>query len=173
MRKKNKKIAMFIGKFLPPHMGHINQILKCEGECDKLYVIVADSVERSKKLCSEASFGTIYPKTRYEWIKKYFKSNKKIKVKLINQGMLEAFPDNLESWKKKVFRATKHTAIIWYVDKNYLDISHKVFPEFEFIGFDRTAINISATNIRKDYIKNRNYVLPEAQVVFDKFIKNA
>ncbi len=161
MKQKNKKIGMFIGKFLPPHKGHITQILKCADECDKLFVIVADSKQRSKKLCKASGINVIYPKTRYFWMKNYFKNNKKITVKFLNQGMLEAYPKNIDNWKKKLLKVTNHRARIWFIDKNFLSQSKEVFPELEFIGFDRSNINISSKEIRNNPEIYKNLVFKD------------
>lgn len=170
MRKK-KRIGMFVGKFLPPHLGHLNQILECSAQCDKLFVVVADSTERSKQLCKNASIPTIFPKRRYQWLKNYFKTYKNIKVKFLNQGMLEAFPDT-KNWVKKINHITHHLVRVWFVDKNYEELSHKVFPEFEFVGFNRNKINIRAENIRNNLALSKTYLPKEALDFVKNFTKN-
>lgn len=168
MKQRNKKIGMFIGKFLPPHIGHINKIIECASACDKFYVIVADSFARSKTLCSEAGFTFISPRERFEWLKKIFKNNQKIKVKFLKEGMLEAYPKRLNDWKKKLLNVTNHRANIWFVDEKFLEISKTTFPELSFIGFDRTKISISASEIRKDSKKYVKFLIDGA----NKYIKN-
>jgi HTH-type transcriptional repressor of NAD biosynthesis genes len=163
----NKKIGVFIGKFLPPHIGHINQIKKCLDQCDELIVIVADSKKRTKDICKSANIKPIHAKKRLKLIKKHLKSINNIKFKYLNQGMLEAFPDNLVKWKNKLKHLTNNKFDYWFVDNNYLEISKKYFPEFEFIGFDRTEINISASKIRNDLNDKNNYIIKEAQKYFN------
>lgn len=165
----NKKTGIFIGKFLPPHIGHINQIKKCLDYCDELIVIIADSKQRSKTICKNANIKPVYAKTRLKWLKNHFKYNKnKIKFKYLNQGMLESFPDNLNLWKNKLKRLTNNNFDFWFVDNNYLDISKKYFPEYNFIGFDRSEINISASEIRNNLENKNNYIIKEAQKYFLK-----
>lgn len=167
----NKKIGVFIGKFLPPHLGHINQIKKCLEQCDELIVIVADSKKRTKNICKNANIKTVHAKTRLKLIKKHlFNNNQDFKIKYknkikflyINQGMLEAFPDKLNLWKNKLKKITKNKFNYWFVDNNYLEISKKYFPEYNFIGFDRNEIRICATEIRNNFNNNFKFIIPEA-----------
>lgn len=169
--KQKKIVGMFIGKFLPPHFGHINQILECAKMCDKLFVVVADSTARSKRICKSANINTIFPKKRFLWMKHYFKNYKNIKVRFLNQGMLEAFPDEIENWKRKILKVTNHRATVWFVDKNFEDLSHKVFPEFIFIPFNRNKISVSATEIRNNPKLMQQYLIPEAKQYFNFFLK--
>ena len=80
MDKIIKKIGAFPGKFLPPHIGHINTIIECSKKCDKLLVVVADSETNSRELCKKADIPFIPVKLRIKWLKKHFKNNKNIKV---------------------------------------------------------------------------------------------
>ncbi|MBQ8424518.1 MAG: adenylyltransferase/cytidyltransferase family protein [Clostridia bacterium] len=166
--EKRKKVGMFIGKFLPPHIGHTTQIEKCLKFVDVLYVIVADSKKRSKVICKNAGIKTISINRRIYWLKKHFKGNKKIKVLKLNQGMLEAYPNKIDEWKKKLERLVKGRAQYWFVDNEFINISRKVFPEYEFIGFNRKKINISATMVREDLKGNIDYIIKEAKNYFSK-----
>lgn len=150
--------GVFIGKFLPLHLGHIKTILKCSKKCKNFFLILADSNERSETLCLQAGLPAILPEIRLGWLNEIFSKNKNIKICRMDEGMLEAFPDKLENWKRELFEITKTKNLTWFVDKNYLDISHKVFPEISFVGFDRTKINISASSIRLDVNANKKYL---------------
>ena len=167
-----KKIGLFVGKFLPVHVGHINQIKKCSNDCDELIVVIADSKKRSKQICKDAGIKTIYAKTRLKWLKKCLKSEKNIKFRKINQGMLEVYPNDLSKWKKKLKRAIKQKIDIWFIDKNYLKISKQYFPEYNFEGFDRSEINISATEIRNNFEENIKYIAEPAKTYFIKNLKS-
>lgn len=172
MRKKNKKVGIFIGKFLPPHIGHINQIWASAEMCDEFFVVLADSTERSKQLCKQSSIPLIAPKQRLAWLKNIFRDNKKIKVKIMNCGMLESYPNKLNEWKNILLKTTRHKHLTWFVDNEFLEISKKTFPEFEFVGFNRTNINISASEIRKKPKNFINYLPEEVYSYFNKINKN-
>lgn len=165
---KKIEIGVFIGKFLPLHRGHVETILKYAKNCKKFFLILADSEDRSRKICKEANLPEILPKDRFLWMEEIFGKVKNISLLQMNEGMLEALPDHLEKWKTALFSLVGTTNFTWFVDKNYLDISHKVFPEINFVGFDRTQINISATKIRQDFESHKNF-LPKP--VYD-YLKN-
>ena len=164
--KESLKIGMFIGKFLPPHIGHTNQIKKSLSKVDFLYVIVADSKERTNELCKEAGIDPIDITVRANWLKTHFEKDKNIEILTLDQGMLEAFPNELDNWKNKLETLVKNKVKYWFVDNNYLEISKKYFPEYEFIGFDRSEINISASQVRDDLGGNIKYIIPEAKEYF-------
>ncbi len=172
MRKKDKKIGVFIGKFFPLHFGHVMQIAEIAKSCDLLFVVLADSEERSKKLCNESGLLYISPQVRFLWIKKYFANIKNIKVKFINQGMLEAYPNSLKNWKTKLLSATKHKYFTWFVDSKYLEISKKTFPEFSFEGFNRNNINLTAKQIRLSPSKSQKLMPKYIYNKFKFYIKN-
>lgn len=162
------KTGLFVGKFLPPHIGHLNQILKCKEMCETLFVVVADSKLRSRQICKEANIKTIYAKTRQKCLKKCLKYDKNIKILKLNSGMLENYPDELDVWKQKLKSALKKNIDVWFVDKNYLEISQKFFPEYNFVGFDRSEINISATEIRGNLKNNLKYIILSAKKYLKK-----
>lgn len=165
------KIGLFIGKFLPPHIGHLNQILKSKELCETLFVVVADSKKRSKTICKEAGIKTISAKTRLKWLKKCLKNKKNIKFLLLNEGMLEAFPERIENWKIKLNKILDTKIDVWFVDNKFIDISKQYFPEYNFVGFDRSEINISATEIRNDLENNISNIIFTARKHFEKYLK--
>ena len=50
-----RKVGCFVGKFLPPHIGHLSVIDKALQECEKVVVVLAENPERSEKLCKESN----------------------------------------------------------------------------------------------------------------------
>ena len=168
---KKIETGVFIGKFLPLHLGHVKTIFKYSKKCKKFFLILADSNERSASICTEANLPIILPEQRLVWLKKIFGDKKNIQIEKMPKGMLETFPDGLEEWKENLFNITKAKEITWFVDKNYLDISHKVFPEINFVGFDRTKINISASEIRNSISENKKYLPKEVFEYFKLILK--
>ena len=172
MNKKVKKIGAFPGKFLPPHMGHINTILNCAEKCDKLLVVVADSEKNSRALCQKANIPFIPAKLRIKWLKSHFKNNKNIKVVYMNEDKLGTFPAPMDVWSKAFKKTTKHKVNMKFADETYRTLNELHFPECEFVCFDRQVINISATMIRENPEKYFDYIIPEAKPYFKKIIEN-
>lgn len=170
MGNSPKIIGAFAGKFLPPHIGHVSQIEKSASECDELLVVVCDNTENSKRLCDEAGIPWITPKMRVNWLKEHFKNNKKIKVLFMIEDGIPAFPNGLDVWSKKFKELTGHKVNKKFADETYRELNEKYFPECEFVCFDRTVINISATEIRKDLKANLNKIIPEARPFFENII---
>ena len=51
MNKKN--VGCFVGKFLPPHIGHLSVIDRMLKECKQVIVVLAEDPEKSKKICEK------------------------------------------------------------------------------------------------------------------------
>jgi HTH-type transcriptional repressor of NAD biosynthesis genes len=60
-KKTFYKTGVFVGKFFPPHKGHLKAILECSTQCEKLYVVLSHSLEQEKRLCRENHFDFISP----------------------------------------------------------------------------------------------------------------
>ncbi len=168
-----KKIGGFAGKFLPPHKGHIAQIEESAKMCDKLFVVVADKEENSRRLCKEADIPYISAEMRVAWLKEHFKNESKIEVIYMNESGLKSFPDGLEEWSKAFKELTNYQINMKFADETYRELNEKYFPECEFVCFDRKVINISATQVRNEPEKYFNYIIDEAKPFFEEILKNS
>lgn len=167
-----KKIGAFAGKFLPPHIGHVTEIENSAKLCDELLVVVADNTDNSKRLCEQAGLPYISATLRIKWLREHFKGNKKIKVIYMCEDGLPKFPLGMAEWSKRFKEITKHKVNMKFADETYRQLNEKYFPECEFVCFDRSKINISATDIRSDPQKHLEYIIPEARSFFMKNAKN-
>ena len=170
MDNSKKIIGAFAGKFLPPHIGHISQIEKSAKECDELYIVVCDNTENSKRLCKQAGLPWITPEMRVNWLREHFKNNKKIKVLLMIEDGIPAFPNGLDIWSKKFKEITNYKVNKKFADETYRELNEKYFPECEFVCFDRTVINISGTEVRNNPKENLDKIIPEARQFFENII---
>ena len=50
------KKGCYVGKFLPPHIGHLSVIDKALKECERVLVVLAENPQHSKSLCDKAGF---------------------------------------------------------------------------------------------------------------------
>lgn len=60
------KTGCFVGKFLPPHIGHLSVIDKGLRECQNVVVVLAEDPKRSQELCEKAGFPYFSPQKRLE-----------------------------------------------------------------------------------------------------------
>lgn len=170
MNEKSKVIGGFAGKFLPPHIGHISQIEQSAKECDKLYIVVADRKSNSRRLCKAANIPYIPVRLRIKWLKKHFKHNPKIKVVYLNEDKIPPAPHGTAKWAKEFKKLTHFKINKKFADESYRHMNEVYFKECEFACFDRTIINISATQIRTDLKNNIDKIIPEARDYFIKII---
>ncbi len=155
-----KKLGCFVGKFLPPHIGHLSVIDRALEECERVVVVLAENPERSKAQCKKDKFPYFSPKKRLEWFKSHYKGNKRIKFVYLDESGLKNFPEGLKEWSERFKSVVKDKITAKYADESYRTLNEKYFPECEFVGIDREIIPVHGTDIRtnREYLK---YVIPE------------
>lgn len=159
--KPKEKIGAYVGKFLPPHIGHMSVIDKALEECDKLCVVLSDNPEKSKKICDRDNFPYFDSKTRLNWIKKEYKNNKKIKFYIIDESKLKN-PHDMEEYAQLFWESVDEDVNVKYADESYRELNEKFFPECKFVPLNRDLIPIHGTDIRQnnDFLK---YAIKEAR----------
>ena len=63
------KVGVYFGKFIPPHRGHLTAILTAATKVQKLYVVVSDNVNRTKRICQESGIPEVTVNLRMQWLK--------------------------------------------------------------------------------------------------------
>ena len=144
----NKKIGFTIGKFAPLHKGHQFLIETALKEMDEVYVVVYDT-----------DIINISTEQRAQWIKKLYPNVKIIyaynspKEYGLDKESVEIQMGYLSNLIKAV-PVTHFYSSEFYGEKvaDYLNIENRL------VDLERKNIPISATLIRKDYIKESKYV---------------
>ncbi len=144
----NKKIGFTIGKFAPLHKGHQFLIETALKEMDEVYVVVYDT-----------DIINISTEQRAQWIKKLYPNVKIIyaynspKEYGLDKESVEIQMGYLSNLIKDV-PVTHFYSSELYGEKvaDYLNIENRL------VDLERKNIPISATLIRKDYIKESKYV---------------
>ena len=144
----NKKIGFTIGKFAPLHKGHQFLIETALKEMDEVYVVVYDT-----------DIINISTEQRAQWIKKLYPNVKIIyaynspKEYGLDKESVEIQMGYLSNLIKAV-PVTHFYSSELYGEKvaDYLNIENRL------VDLERKNIPISATLIRKDYIKESKYV---------------
>lgn len=170
MKENIKKIGAFPGKFLPPHLGHVQTIRECAKKCDELWVVVADSKKNSSSLCKKANIPYMPARLRCKWLKKHFKNEPNIKIIYMNEDKLSTFPAPMKEWSDAFKKVTKHKVNMKFADESYRELNEKHFSECEFVCFDRGQIDVSGTKIRTEPEKYFEYIIDEAKPFFQKII---
>lgn len=167
-------IGMFVGKFLPPHIGHINAIKKAAKLCDKLFVIVGGDEERNKELCKIANIPFIDLKTKTKWIENELKDVSNIQIISFNEEGIPTMPNGWKEWSIRLKKLLPEKIdIIFGSERDYEKEYKKYFPESKYVLQDefRKEITISSTKIRSDPKKYYSYICDSAKPFFDKFLK--
>ena len=166
-----KKIGCFVGKFLPPHIGHLSVIDRALEECEKVIVVLAEDPQRSIKECERTSFPYFSPQKRLEWFKKHYKNVENIKFVYLDESGLKAFPKGLKEWSERFKDVVNDKITAKYADESYRELNEKYFPECEFVPIDRNKIAVHGTDIRenREYLK---YVIPEGMKEIKKELEN-
>ena len=167
-------VGMFVGKFLPPHRGHINSIKKAAALCDKLFVVVGGDEEYNKKLCDEAGIPFIDLSTKTEWIKNELKGIKNVVIISFNEEGIPTMPNGWKEWSIRLKKLLgEKIDVIYGSERSYEKEYNKYFPESKYVLQDefRKEVNISSTKIRSDVKKYYDFICDSAKPFFKKFLK--
>lgn len=167
---QNKKIGAFVGKFYPPHIGHLSVIDNVVKDFDELYVIISNNAIRNNHIKETQNFDILHPDLIKNWLSEHYKSNPKIKVEIFDEGSFNPYPQDMNLWSQK-FKSQFPTVNYKIADESYKDFNKVYFPECKFYKIDREKLNIHSTNIRENLQNNLDYIIPEAREYFIKKLK--
>ena len=145
-------IGFTIGKFAPLHLGHDELIRKGIKENDKFYILINDTDVIDIDLDRRAKWlNDLYPEAiiikGYNPPKKYGMDKESIEIQI--------------NYLKEVFKDIPVTRFYSGEDYGYYVA---MYMNVEFIKVNKN-IPVSATNIRKDFDNNKQYISKE--VLFD------
>lgn len=155
-----KKIGAFVGKFLPPHIGHLSVIDRALDECDEVVVVLADNPEKSKQLCLEAGFPYFDAKKRLKWIKKHYKGRKNIHFYYIDESVLK--PYTSQGFADLFWKSVKEKVNVKYGDESYRKLNEEGFGNCKFVAVDRSLIDVSGTKVRNNK-ENLKFMIEEGK----------
>jgi len=151
--------ALVIGKFYPPHKGHIYLIEQARKAAHRVTVLVYGS-----------SYQSVPGSQRAQWIREAFTHKPGIHVKTLINDMYEDY-DSPEVWEahdailKAYLRNLKAAPVDLIVSSEPYgeEMAQKYFGGIDFLLVDQPRINvpISATKIRENLVKNWKF-LPDS-----------
>ena len=162
---ESKKIGAFVGKFYPPHIGHLSVIDKAVNDLDKVYVIISKNDIRNKELKETQNFDILSAELIKSWFEKHYQNNPKIVIDIFDETGLKPYPEDVDIWSEK-FKKQFPEVNVKIADAGYKEFNQKHFPEYEFYEIDRDKIPVHATNFRQNPKEYLQYLMPEAQEYF-------
>lgn len=168
------KVGVFFGKLIPPTRGHLGAIINASTKCQKLYVVISDSIHRTERICKESGIKNIPVNLRIQWLSQELQDLEHIKVVKLDETNIPEYPNGWEQWGNLMKEAVaEHIDIMFCGEPEYIDNLKKYIHkdvEVELFDHERTQYNISATMIRENPLKHWNYILGAARPFFTKRI---
>ena len=166
-------IGVLYGKFTPPHIGHLNAILRAATMCETLYVVLSDNPVLTKDLCKKDNLPYMDEKLRMKWLSKELQEFEHIHVILLDETGIDVYPNGWDMWSKRLEEVVPEKFdVIFGGEREYETFNKHYFPyaTYELYDCDRTEFPISATKIRSNPILYWNSIIPSARPFFAKKI---
>jgi len=167
------KVGVYFGRFLPPHRGHLYQIIEASAKCEKLVVVISDNVNLTRGICREAMLPEISYRLRKQWFSQQVQDMDHILVRVLDETDIPEYPNGWKEWSERMRGVIAAPIDAFFVgDTDYQDTLEQYFPESTVEVFDpsRTRYPISASDIRNDILGNWDYILGSARPFFAKKI---
>jgi NadR type nicotinamide-nucleotide adenylyltransferase len=154
-------IGFTLGKFLPPHTGHLHLIRESAKQVDHMYVLMC-SIEREP----------IPGHLRYQWLRKIFAREAHIQViHVTDENPQEPIehPDFWRIWAGTFERNLPEKPDIFFSSEHYgFDLERELGIKHHLIDLHRQTVSISARYIRQEPFRYWDFI-PE--VVRPYFVK--
>ena len=160
-----KRIGAFVGKFYPPHIGHLWVVDNACLNLDEVYVIISKNDIRNKQIAKDQNFDILDAELIKKWFLEHYKNNPKVKVKIFDESGFKPYPEDRDMWAEK-FKKEFPEVNVKIADEGYREYNQEYFPEYEFYPIYRDVVNIHSTQIRNNIKENLNYIISEGKEYF-------
>lgn len=167
MNMKTKKIGAFVGKFYPPHIGHLWVIDNLVSKFDEFYIIISKNDKRNISIKEKDNFEILDANLIKSWFSKHYENNPKIKVEIFDESDFLPYPEDRDKWAEK-FKKEFPEVNVKIADESYREYNQKYFKECEFYPIERDIINIHSSQIRNDMKNNFDFLIEESKPYFKK-----
>lgn len=139
---------MILGKFLPPHGGHQYLIDSARKQVDHLTVIVC-SIKREP----------IPGHWRFEWMKELYPDLNVVHLTDENPQEPHEHPRFWEIWTRSIRRFIPEGPDLVFTSEEYgYELARRLGARHVLVDIDRSAVPISATEIRENPFDNWQYI---------------
>ena len=163
--------GVYFGRFLPPHRGHLYQIIEASTQCEKLIVVISDNARQTEQICRSAGMRTVTYQLRKQWFSQQVQDMAHIEVRVLDESDIPEYPDGWPQWAQRMRETVPEGIDAFFVgDRDYDAALQAHFPESRIQLFDpsRSRYPISASAIRADILNNWHYILGPARPFFAK-----
>lgn len=148
---KKFETGMVLGKFYPPHNGHLYLIDTAASQCDIVYV-----------LCCSIKSEKISGLHRWAWLTKIYKDNKNIKIIHVTDENPQ-YPEEHEQfwaiWYKTVYENVPESLEVIFTSEDYGDPFAKVLGcQHVLVDKERSTVPISGTKVRDNAHDNWDFI---------------
>jgi NadR type nicotinamide-nucleotide adenylyltransferase len=148
--------GLIIGKFLPPHLGHLHLIERALQQCDRLTILVCS-------LESEPISGTL----RHNWMRQLVPNAEVIHVTDENPSYPHEHPDFWELWTATINRHVAEPVDVVFSSEDYgEELARRLGAAHVLIDRERSAFPISGTAIRENPQATSRYLPPLVRPFF-------
>ena len=161
--------GVYFGRFLPPHRGHLYQMIEASTRCEKLVVVISDNRLQTEQICREAGMPLVTYQLRKQWICQQVQDMPHIQVRVLDETDIPAAPKGWAEWAERMRQVVpEHIDAFFVGDRDYDSTLATYFADSKIELFEpaRTRYPISATEIRADLLNNWHYILGPARPFF-------
>jgi HTH-type transcriptional regulator, transcriptional repressor of NAD biosynthesis genes len=140
--------GMVLGKFLPPHLGHVYLVEFAKSWVDELTVVVG-TLEREP----------IPGELRWRWMRDLFPGVDVVHLTDENPQYPEEHPDFWEIWRSSLLRVLPKRPDYVFASENYgQKLAEVLGAEFIPVNIARDVVPISGTAVRSDPLANWRFI---------------
>lgn len=159
-RLTGQHIGVVFGTFAPMHIGHVDLITKAKRLCDQVLLVVSGTN-------TETDRGTrvgLHLNRRFRYVREVFHDDELVLVDKLDEAGIPAYPDGWVEWLEKLDALIVKQTIspgkitVFVGEPEYLERFSRLRPDLEVVLFERSTINISATEIRENPLPNWRYI---------------
>lgn len=143
-----KTVGMVLGKFLPPHKGHLYLAEFAQNFVDTLYVVVGT-------LASEPIVGAL----RYQWMKQMLPQCEVLHLTDENPQEPSEHPDFWQIWQNSLEAILPQKPDFVFASEPYgYKLAEVLGAQFVPVDLTRSNIGVSGTAIRENPLENWQYI---------------
>lgn len=164
-------VGLFPMQGVPPHRGHLYEIIQASTQCEKLYVVISHNEHINDELCKKSGIKPISLKQKARWLSIELEEFEHIKVLMVDETDIPVSPFGWEEWSKIIEKTVPEKFdVVFGGDEEYNEGYTKYFEGVTYVQFDvtKSPYPFRSTEIRKNIYKYWDYILGAARPFFAK-----